>query len=105
VPGAGLEIMDLWQEVNMTAPQPNERRLLMLIDRYAKIVFTIIAIALSMIALNPWIAQTPRIANAQSASPILFQQSQLNQIGILVTQIDKNVTDIVSGKCSNPKIC
>ena len=79
----------------------------MFIDRYTKIVLTIIAIALSVIALNPWIAQTPRIVNAQEIPPIPCPgcQGQLNHMGLLVIQIDKNVTDIVTGKCSNPKIC
>ncbi len=77
----------------------------MFIDPYTKIVLTIIAIALTMIALNPWIVQTPVIVNAQDIPPGPGNAQQLNHIGILVTQIDKNVTDITSGKCSNPKIC
>ena len=39
----------------------------MIIDRYTKAVFTLIAISLFLIALNPWIAPTKAYAELDNA--------------------------------------
>jgi hypothetical protein len=64
----------------------------MQIDLYTKAVLTIIAVAMSIIALNPWIAPTRVEAAATS------------QDGV-VTAILAVVTQIANGSCPNIKIC
>jgi hypothetical protein len=64
----------------------------MLNDIYTKAVLTIIALAMSIIALNPWIA--PQRVEAAAAS----------QEGV-VTAILATVTQIANGNCRNTKIC
>jgi hypothetical protein len=49
-------------------------------DRYTKTVLTVIAIALSMIALNPWIAPTPAKAEADAHPSSDQAMSQADQI-------------------------
>jgi hypothetical protein len=64
----------------------------MLNDLYTKTVLTFIAVALSIIALNPWIAPTRVEAAAAS------------QDGV-ATAILAMVTQIANGSCPNTKIC
>ena len=40
---------------------------IMIIDRYTKFVFTLIAISLFVISLNPWIAPTKAYAEVNNA--------------------------------------
>jgi hypothetical protein len=61
-------------------------------DFYTKAVMTIIAVAVSIIALNPWIAPTRVEASAAS------------QDGV-ATAILAVVTQIANGSCPNTKIC
>jgi hypothetical protein len=64
----------------------------MLNDFYTKAVLTIIAVTMSIIALNPWIT-TQRVEAAATS------QEQL------VSAILAVVTQIANGSCRNPKIC
>jgi len=68
----------------------HERRNQMSADAHTKAVLTVIAIALSIIALNPWIA--PETVEAASQDGFLA--------GILSA-----VNQIANGSCQNTKIC
>ena len=46
----------------------------MIIDRYTKAVFTLIAISLFLIALNPWIAPTKAYAELSSIDLYSIEQ-------------------------------
>lgn len=63
----------------------------MKIDVYTKAVMTIIAIALSAIALNPWIL--PRLAMGSPG------------VEAAVNSIKSDVSSIAIGLCLNGKIC
>ena len=60
-------------------------------DFYTKVVMTVIGIALSVIALNPWIAP-PRVNAATTEEGVLAS--------LLAT-----VNQIANGTCKNTKIC
>jgi len=63
------------------------------IDRYTKLLLTVIAIALVIIALNPWL--TPRVAEADD----------LSTLESYARRIYSEVSSISSGLCLNGKIC
>jgi hypothetical protein len=63
----------------------------MFVDIYTKAVLTLIAVALSLLAINPWIAPS----NIEAAT---------SQEGI-VAAILASVNQIANGNCKNPKIC
>jgi len=60
---------------------------IMIIDRYTKFVFTLIAISLFVISLNPWIAPTKAYAEWGSGSERILQTG-LSGIAKAVRQID-----------------
>ncbi|MFH0802586.1 MAG: hypothetical protein V2A78_09435 [bacterium] len=51
-------------------------------DLYLKVVLTVIAVALALMALNPWIA--PRPAVAQSSNPVAVNYISPQAVGDLV---------------------
>jgi hypothetical protein len=57
-------------------------------DAYTKVVLTVIAIELSMLAVNPWIAPTKAEAQEGFLAGILSA-----------------VTQIANGSCQNTRIC
>ena len=63
----------------------------MKVDFYTKAVLTVIAVALSIIALSPWIAPHLAIGSPDIASD--------------VSEIEHRVRRISRGLCSNSKIC
>ena len=63
----------------------------MKIDFYTKAVLTLIAMVLSVIALNPWIAPSPALGSPD--------------IERYVRHIRNEVRNISSGVCINSKIC
>ncbi len=63
----------------------------MIVDVYTKVVLTVIAIALTVIALNPWIA------------PTVVQASY--HLESIVSAIQEDVSGIAAGMCFNDKIC
>jgi hypothetical protein len=63
----------------------------MLNDFYTKAVLTIIPVALSIIALNPWTAPTKVEAASQEAGFLAGILSAVNQIA--------------NGSCQNTRIC
>lgn len=67
-----------------------ERKMFMAIDLYTKVVLTVIAIAVVIIALNPWL--TPTSAEAT------YHESY-------VADIASHVGRISRGTCSNSRIC
>ena len=69
----------------------------MVTDWYTKMVLTVIAIALSLIALNPWVAPLP--ASAQLSA------SDLSSIEGDVSSIKSHLGSIYRGICLNNKIC
>ena len=69
----------------------------MIIDRYTKAVFTLIAISLFLIALNPWIAPTNAYAE--------LDRSDLSSIESSVRGIKSALGNISDGLCLNSKIC
>jgi hypothetical protein len=71
----------------------------MSIDRYTKIVLTIIAIALSVIALNPWIGPTDTYAKL----PPLYTKE--TYIAEAVYEIYQDLRHISEGECDNNKLC
>jgi hypothetical protein len=68
------------------------KELPMLNDLYTKAVLTVIAVAPTVLALNPWIA------------PTRVEAAAVSQDGV-VTAILATVTQIANGSCRNPKIC
>ncbi len=62
----------------------------MTIDRYTKSIMTVIAVALVMIALNPWIAPTKAYAELEPYD---------------LSTIEAHVLQIANGLCLNQKIC
>jgi hypothetical protein len=66
-----------------------------MIDRYTKIVLTVIAVALTMLALQPFYAPRPAQADAH----------HLSGIYAFVHNIDAYVQEIAQGICTNDKIC
>ena len=60
---------------------------IMIIDRYTKFVFTLIAISLFVISLNPWIAPTKAYAEWSTLSSSILQ-SGLSSIADAVNAID-----------------
>ena len=69
----------------------------MIIDRYTKAVFTLIAISLFLIALNPWIAPTKAYAELRG--------TDLSSIENSLRGIKSDLGSISSGLCLNSKIC
>jgi len=59
----------------------------MIIDRYTKAVFTLIAISLFVISLNPWIAPTKAYADL-SVSDFNMLDSRLGGIASAINAID-----------------
>ena len=59
----------------------------MIIDRYTKAVFTLIAISLFVISLNPWIAPTKAYAAWGLGSEKTLHNG-LNRIAGAITRID-----------------
>ena len=69
----------------------------MIIDRYTKFVFTLIAISLFLIALNPWIAPTKAYAE--------LNEGDLSGIESNLSGINSTLRKISRGMCLNSKIC
>ena len=59
----------------------------MIIDRYTKAVFTLIAISLFVISLNPWIAPTKAYAELDLSDHKMFK-SYLGDIAGAISNID-----------------
>ena len=59
----------------------------MIIDRYTKAVFTLIAISLFVISLNPWIAPTKAYAALDVTDLQMFRKS-LGDISVAISSID-----------------
>ena len=62
----------------------------MIMDKYTKAIMTVIAVALFMIALNPWIAPTKAYAELGRGD---------------ISQIQSDLHKISIGLCLNSKIC
>ncbi len=79
----------------------------MRIDWYLKIVLTAVAIALWIIALNPWIG--PGYLYADSAEkPRQHERPEgqgLDLLNVRVWNIQMDMRALVKGECENPKIC
>ena len=82
----------------------------MIIDFYTKTVLTMIAVALTVIALNPWI--TPKPARADTESWLSQIHSEVSFIGPETTALRSHLSGIKSiisgisgGTCANSKIC
>ena len=60
---------------------------IMIIDRYTKVVFTLIAISLFVISLNPWIAPTKAYAEWDHNSDELLQTG-FSKIAKAIKSID-----------------
>jgi hypothetical protein len=60
---------------------------IMIIDRYTKAVFTLIAISLFVISLNPWIAPTNAYAELSGENWMMFR-TQLSSIAYEISNID-----------------
>jgi len=72
----------------------------MIIDRYTKAVMTVIAVALLMIGLNPWIAPTKAYAELGNEDSRI-----LRKIYSATSNIDGWMGQLITGKCRNDKIC
>ena len=59
----------------------------MIVDRYTKAVFTLIAISLFVISLNPWIAPTKAYAEWGTGAERILSHG-LSRIGDAIKQID-----------------
>ncbi len=57
-------------------------------DIYLKVVLTVIAVALALMALNPWIA--PRPAEAQSSNPVAVNYISPQAVGDLVQALNSH---------------
>ena len=83
----------------------------MIIDRYTKAVFTLIAISLFLIALNPWIAPTKAYAELDPGDLSSIEhaargiKARLSNIESAVRGIKSDFDRIQRGSCSNSKIC
>ena len=66
------------------------------VDKYTKVVLTVIALALSAIALNPWL---------ETVLPAHPQDYILRHIESAVDDINDNLRKMHMGLCLNPKIC
>jgi len=80
------------------------------VDKLTKMLFAAIAIALWMIALNPWLRPMPVAAMQQmdlGDVELLLSiiQSNVSSIGSDISDIEDNVDDIEDGSCPNSKIC
>lgn len=73
-----------------------------MIDRYTKIVLTVIAVSLALLALQPFYAPTPAQA---SDGDLMNIENYLSAIGSKVSSISSDLSSISSGRCRNPKIC
>lgn len=62
----------------------------MVTDLYTKAVLTIIAVALALSALNPWLAPT---------------RAEASKHENVVVAIFGTLSQIANGSCKNPKIC
>lgn len=67
------------------------------IDKFTKVILTVIALALSVIALNPWLQPV-----TVSAAP---QDYLMRSIESAVESIESDLNRIYSGLCLNSKIC
>ena len=65
------------------------------VDKYTKVVLTVIALALSVIALNPWL---------EAVLPTYPQDYILMHIESAVDDINDNLRKIHMRLCLNPKI-
>ncbi len=68
----------------------------MIIDFYTKTVLTMIAVALAVIALNPWVIPNPARADVES---------DMSSIASDVTSMRFHVDRIYNGLCLNDKLC
>ena len=76
----------------------------MIIDRYTKFVMTVIAVALLMIGLNPWIAPTKAYAELEPYDISLIE-TNITAIRNDVSGIASDLSGLSSGHCSNGKLC
>ena len=69
----------------------------MTIDRYTKLVLTVITLGILLNGLNPWIASTKAYAQ--------LSNSDLSSIESDLSILNSNVSAIYNGLCLNSKIC
>ena|ERR1700752_4007727 len=81
----------------------------MKLDRSLKVVLTLIAIALWMIVVKPWLQ--PSAVSAQSKSSLqqmtdrMILDSSIQDVKRSVWEVGHAVDEIAQGRCLNKKIC
>ena len=82
----------------------------MTIDKFTKMIFAAIAVALWIIALNPWLR--PMHVAAQGNRDLSLVESYLSDIKSDVSDVNDNVSSMKGdlgrlqrGTCTNGKIC
>ena len=73
----------------------------MMIDRYTKIVLTVIAVMLTLVAIGMWHEQTPSVVTpAYAGIPDSGQQLQqlITHVGKIQGSMDKIAAMLISGK-------
>ena len=72
-------------------------------DRTTKLLLALIAFALLLNALNPWLQ--PMTTSAQDNTYLVRMASSLSSIESDVSAIEDDVDDIEDGTCLNSTIC
>jgi hypothetical protein len=72
-------------------------------DKFTKSLLAAIAIALWMIAMNPWLRPTP--VAAQESTDLSKVESSLSSIQSDVSSMETDLKRIARGVCTNSKIC
>jgi len=75
----------------------------MQIDKLTKTLLSVIAIALWMIAMNPWVRPTPVLA--QEKVDLSQVESSLSSIDSSVSSMKNDLGRIQRGTCTNSKVC
>ncbi len=75
----------------------------MQVDKLTKTLLTFIAIALWMIAMNPWLRPLP--VAAQEKVDLSQIESSLTSIAGDISTIKTDFGHIARGTCTNPKFC
>ncbi len=65
-------------------------------DKQTRVLLAIVALALCVIALNPWLRPTPVAAKTIEQGFV-----QVQNLGF----IERYLREIAKGKCENPKLC
>lgn len=79
-------------------------------DKPTKLLLAAIAVALWLIALNPWVHPTPVVAQGDVdlstvESYLAYIQADTSQIQSDISSIESSVGRIGRGTCSNSNIC